>query len=86
MHSAEFQKGKEVSIETTTRCDICGKVKGPNNGWWKAIKRAVCTLRASEELAFIHWNRDLAGIDLCGMQCATQALARFMNGQPLVQP
>jgi hypothetical protein len=67
-----------VSTESTTHCDICSKVKGATNGWWKAEVYAAYSVQ-EKKLLISHWHVESAGIDVCGMQCATQALARFMD-------
>jgi hypothetical protein len=66
-----------MSTKTTISCDLCGKVKGETNGWWKVLLRPAQSGNVVE-LAVFHW-RQAGGIDVCGMQCATQALARFMD-------
>lgn len=62
-----------MSTETIVRCDFCGKVKGEVNHWWSLW------LQDRTRLIISPYVEMSAAKDACGMQCATQGLARFMD-------
>ena len=65
-----------MSSETITRCDFCGKVKGETNHWW--------TLWLQEGRLVVSTYTEIGhSKDACGMQCVTQAVARFLNHRSL---
>jgi hypothetical protein len=74
-----------MTREMKITCNFCGKIKGPNNGWWVVfvIERA-CQKVVSKTFGIRHPDDDFADSgseskDACGHQCVTQAVARFMD-------
>jgi hypothetical protein len=67
-------------------CDICGKKKAEANHWWMvALGDVPCFEQDQPHQRFtlMPWNpaesRNPDMYHLCGQQCATQALTRFMS-------
>lgn len=55
------------------QCDECGAVKKEVNHWFKAFAAST-----NASLMFFQWLQNSPGIDLCGQECATKVLQRWM--------
>ena len=66
-----------MSTQTTTVCDFCGATKKEVNHWYKVVIYARGRFAVIPADAFRPEGTTVA--DACGMQCCTQALARWMN-------
>lgn len=67
-----------MSSHVQTVCDICGKVKGETNAWWKIAVRS--SAKSKPTLILMSSEEEISDVkDVCGMQCVSQAVARFMN-------
>jgi hypothetical protein len=63
-----------------TRCDFCGAVKRAVNHWWKIGVRGSGQ-SGNPTLIIVPFEENLGApvADACGMNCATQALSRFLD-------
>lgn len=68
-----------MSTQIQTVCDICSKVKGDANHWWKLAVRSSAQT-GLPTLIIMAPNEEFSGVaDICSHNCATQALARFLD-------
>lgn len=67
-----------MRVHSPYKCDYCGKIKLETNHWW---------LRETdiEMFALMTWRADRADDDciehICGHECATKALAKYMGAE-----
>lgn len=59
-------------------CDYCGKQKGAANHWWMR-------LASSAHFSLHKWDEEAADDGevehICGQECATKAMAKWMEAQ-----
>ena len=65
-----------MTTEHIIRCDVCGKLKGQVNHWWRVWIGTDCVLRIA---AHDKSGADDYKKDACGHQCVTQFVARFLD-------
>ncbi len=61
----------------TYKCDVCGRVKGENNHWFR-----VCT--AGPGLELHAWGTIASTettVDLCSDECVVKTVQHWLNGQ-----
>jgi hypothetical protein len=76
-----------AKVETIT-CDVCGKIKGEVNHWFKAsstdgsdeIIRGFSVYPSDEPI-----DRGFVYLDLCGQSCVVQAINSWMQKKPVAQ-
>ncbi len=61
---------------TTITCDVCGKVKGESNHWFKVEIRSQCIFVTPAS-----WARNTKEQDACGQECVHKLLDRWMESQ-----
>lgn len=64
-----------MSTQVTTTCNFCGKQKGSVNHWWSIWLSGPHFVMVSFDFEKKHDDCK----DACGMDCASQALSRWMN-------
>ena len=67
-----------MKLATPYKCDYCGKLKGEANHWWLRNTGA-------SHFSLHRWDEDAvedgAFEHICGQECATKAMAKWMEAQ-----
>jgi hypothetical protein len=67
-----------VSTATITKCDICGRERGPSNHWHQVwLRYPDAPLPVFTARGYLP-NPDNGTLDVCGAECATKAFQRFL--------
>lgn len=70
-----------MTTNPVTTCDECGTAKKDVNHWFKVYLGAdLCTDNGAWPPVFslVAWQKGIDGHDICGQQCATKVLQRWM--------
>ena len=67
-----------MKLPTPYKCDYCGKQKGDANHWWLSfLGDGMMYLRPWHNV-----TADDPGVEhICGQECATKAMAKWMEAQ-----
>jgi hypothetical protein len=74
------QEGHVAEVSTFS-CDICGKLKRDVNKWFRAHTQTDYFQIEKWESKQPLIEDELPILHLCGMECATKAMAKAMEGE-----
>lgn len=63
-----------MSIQTTYKCDVCGKQRGEGNHWLSMMQSDTCSPR------FYSWDPQ-ASEHVCSSACAHKALDEWLTAE-----
>lgn len=75
-----------MSTRTIITCDECGRERTETNHWFSIINGDLRPLFVKYEEARMDVLSERFRYDLCGRECAQQALERWLSGGSVLKP